>query len=116
MRKIRCRIRPEDRRFFRALHLRQPAEHHRDRQHAADALAQKRRPRNARNAHLKRRDEQNVHKNVGQRRTRQKPERRLRVAEGGKNTRRYIIKEHERQPQHVNSQVQRRIFENIFRV
>lgn len=37
----------EDRRFFRTLNLGQPPEDHRDRQHAADALAQKRRPRNA---------------------------------------------------------------------
>lgn len=87
--------------FSASLNLGQPPEDHRDRQHAADALAQKRRPRNAGYAHLKHRDEQNVDKDVGKRRCGQKPERRFGVAQRRENTRRNIVEKDERKTEHI---------------
>ena len=70
----------KDRRFFRTLNLGQPPEDHRDRQHAADALAQKRRPRNARNAHSEYSHRKNVDTDVQHTRYRKVNERAFSIA------------------------------------
>jgi len=85
--------------------LYEAAEDHHERQHAAHALAQKCCPRHASDTHVERRDEQDIDRDVGGRRTRKEDKRRFGVAQRGENAGRHIVKEHERQAVNINVEV-----------
>ena len=100
---------------LRQVDLRQTAEHEHQRQHAAHALAQERCPRNAVHAHAERRDEQDIHRDVRERRSHEEEERRFGIAERGENTGRHIIEKHKRQAADVNVQIQLRVLHDLIR-
>ena len=95
--------------------LRQTAEHEHQRQHAAHALAQERCPRNAVHAHAERRDEQDIHRDVRERRGHEEEERRFGIAKRGENTGRHIIEKHKRQAADVDVQIQLRVLHDLIR-
>ena len=95
--------------------LYEAAEDHDKRQHAAHALAQKRCPRNARNTHIERRDEQNIDCNIGGRRAGEENKRRFGVAQRGENAGCDVVEEHKRKPVDVYIQIQLRVGKNFFR-
>ena len=95
--------------------LLQTAKYHAHRQNAADALAQEGCPGNARHAHLKRCDKQDIHGDVAQRGYRQKHEGGLAVSQRGENTRRQIVEKHKGQAPDVDVQIQGRIREHFLR-
>ena len=99
--------------FRRELH--KAAEDDHKRQHAAHALAQKRRPGNTGNAHVERRNKQNIDRDIRRGRAGKKDKRRFGVAQRGENAGRDIVEEHERKPVDVNIEVELRVREDFFR-
>ena len=85
--------------------LYEAAEDHDKRQHAAHALTQKRRPSDAGHAHIERRDEQDIDRDVRRRRAGEEDKRRFGIAQRGENAGRDIIQEHERQTVNINVEV-----------
>ena len=105
----------EQRAFLVRLHAPQAAQHKEHRQHTAHALAEERRPRHARNAHLKRGDKQDIHEDVARRGRGQEDKRRFGIAQRGEDARRHVVKEHERQPEDVDIQIELGIRKHVFR-
>ena len=68
-------------------------------------LAQKRRPGNTGNAHVERRNKQNIDRDIRRGRAGKKDKRRFGVAQRGENAGRDVIQEHERQTVNINVEV-----------
>ena len=97
------------------VNFREPMEHHHQRQHAAHALAQKRCPRDTGNAHLERRDEQNIHRDVGRGRAGEEDKWRFRIAQRRENARCHIVEKHKRQTVDVNVEIQLGVGKDLVR-
>ena len=92
--------------LFSRADLLQPADHHEDGQHAANALAQEGSPGHTGHTHLKSADEEDIHRNIGDGGYRQKIKGRLGVPHGGKNTCSNVVEEDKGQSVNVNIQIQ----------
>ena len=73
------------------------------REDTADSLTQESRPRHTRNPHFECGHKQDIHADVACGRCRQKDKRRLGIPKRGENARCYIVVEHERQSETVDS-------------
>ena len=85
------------------------------RQHAAHALAEEGRPRNACNAHPERGDEENIHRDVRQRGADEEEEGGSGVAQRGENAGCHIVKEHGGQTVDVNVQIELGVCKDLLR-